>query len=48
VQDHAKVHAALKSDIANAKDADVKALVSKLEPVVAHHAAMAKKLDAAR
>lgn len=47
VDDHAKVHAALKSDIANAKDPDVKALVTKLEPVVAHHGEMAKKLDAA-
>lgn len=47
VDDHAKVHAALKSDIANAKDADVKALATKLEPVVAHHGEMAKKLDAA-
>jgi putative membrane protein len=47
VQDHVKVHAALKNDIANAKDADVKALATKLEPIVAHHEAMAKKLDAA-
>jgi putative membrane protein len=47
VQDHVKVHAALKNDIANAKDADVKALASKLEPIVAHHEAMAKKVDAA-
>ena len=47
VDDHTKVHAALKDDIANAKDADVKALATKLEPVVAHHEAMAKKLDAA-
>jgi putative membrane protein len=47
VQDHVKVHAALKNDIANAKDTDVKALATKLEPIVAHHEAMAKKLDAA-
>ncbi|MYM67484.1 DUF4142 domain-containing protein [Pseudoduganella sp. FT55W] len=47
VDDHAKVHAALKNDIANAKDADVKALVTKLEPIVAHHGEMAKKLNAA-
>jgi putative membrane protein len=46
VQDHVKVHAALKKDIADTKDADVKALVNKLEPIVAHHEAMAKKLDA--
>ncbi len=46
VDDHTKVHAALKDDIANAKDADVKALATKLEPVVAHHEDMAKKLDA--
>ncbi|ELX08152.1 putative outer membrane protein [Janthinobacterium sp. HH01] len=46
VADHNKVHAALKDDIAKAKDADVKALVTKLEPVVAHHGEMAKKLDA--
>ncbi|NGZ86219.1 DUF4142 domain-containing protein [Duganella aceris] len=47
VADHAKVHAALKSDIANAKDADVKALATKLEPIVAHHGEMAKTLNAA-
>ncbi|QJD92338.1 DUF4142 domain-containing protein [Duganella dendranthematis] len=46
VADHTKVLAALKKDIANAKDADVKALASKLEPTVAHHGEMAKKLDA--
>lgn len=47
VADHAKVHAALKQDIAKAKDADVKALATKLEPTVAHHGDMAKKLNAA-
>ncbi|MYM23304.1 DUF4142 domain-containing protein [Duganella sp. FT135W] len=47
VQDHVKVHAALKNDIASAKDTDVKALASKLEPIVGHHEAMAKKLDTA-
>lgn len=47
VQDHTKVHAALKKDIASAKDADVKALAVKLEPTVAHHLAMAKKLKPA-
>ncbi len=46
VADHTKVHAALKKDIASAKDADIKALASKLEPTVAHHEEMAKKLDA--
>lgn len=46
VADHSKVHSALKDDIAKAKDADVKALVTKLEPVVAHHGEMARKLDA--
>ena len=46
VLDHTKVHAALKNDIANAKDPDIKALATKLEPTVAHHLAMAKKLDA--
>lgn len=46
VEDHAKVHAALKKDIASAADADVKALATKLEPVVAHHGEMAKKLKA--
>lgn len=46
VADHAKVHAALKKDIASAKDADVKALATKLEPIVAHHGEMAKKLNA--
>jgi putative membrane protein len=47
VADHAKVHAALKQDIAKAQDADVKALATKLEPTVAHHGEMAKKLNAA-
>lgn len=47
VQDHTKVHAALKADIKGAKDADVKALATKLEPTVAHHLAMSKKLKAA-
>lgn len=46
VADHAKVHAALKKDIAGAKDADVKALATKLEPIVAHHGEMAKNLNA--
>jgi putative membrane protein len=46
VADHAKVHAALKVDIAKAQDADVKALAVKLEPTVAHHGEMAKTLNA--
>lgn len=46
VADHAKVLAALKTDIAKAQDADVKALATKLEPTVAHHGEMAKKLNA--
>lgn len=46
VADHAKVHAALKKDIAAARDADIKALVTKLEPTVAHHGEMAKQLNA--
>jgi putative membrane protein len=46
VLDHTKVHAALKNDIASAKDPEIKALVTKLEPIVAQHLEMAKKLDA--
>ena len=46
VGDHAKVHAALRKDIAGAGDADVKALATKLEPIVARHGEMAKKLNA--
>jgi putative membrane protein len=46
VADHTKVHAALLKDIKSAKDADVKGLATKLEPTVAHHLAMAKKLKA--
>jgi len=46
VADHAKVLATLKTDIAKAQDADVKALAAKLEPTVAHHGEMAKKLNA--
>lgn len=46
VEDHTKVHAALRKDIDAAQDADVKALAIKLEPTVAHHLAMAKKLGA--
>lgn len=46
VADHAKVHAALKKDIKQAQDADVRALAAKLEPTVAHHLDMARKLNA--
>lgn len=45
VADHAKVHAALKKDMKQAHDADVRALAAKLEPTVAHHLEMAKKLN---
>ncbi|KQQ36228.1 hypothetical protein ASF61_08575 [Duganella sp. Leaf126] len=47
VADHAKVHAALKKDMTSAKDADIKALAAKLEPIVAEHGAMAKKVQGA-
>jgi putative membrane protein len=46
VADHTKVHAALRKDISAAQDPDVKELAAKLEPTVAHHLAMAKKLGA--
>lgn len=46
VEDHTKVHAALRKDIGTAQDADVKALAVKLEPTVAHHLAVATKLGA--
>ena len=46
VADHTKVHAALKQDIASAKDPEIKGLAAKLEPTVAHHGEMAKKLNA--
>ena len=47
VADHLNVHASLKKDISMLKDADVKALATKLEPTVAHHVVMAKKLATA-
>ena len=47
VADHLNVHASLKKDISMLKDADVKALATKLEPTVAHHVEMAKKLATA-
>lgn len=46
VADHAKVHTALKDDMAHSRDADIKALATRLEPVVAHHGEMARKLSA--
>lgn len=47
VADHLNVHASLKKDISAVEDPDVKALATKLEPTVAHHLAMAKKLASA-
>jgi len=47
VAGHANVHASLKKDISAVEDPDVKALATKLEPTVAHHLAMAKKLASA-
>ena len=47
VAGHANVHASLKKDMSAVEDPDVKALATKLEPTVAHHLAMAKKLAAA-
>lgn len=47
VAGHANVHATLKKDISAVEDPDVKALAVKLEPTVAHHLAMAKKLASA-
>lgn len=47
VADHTNVHESLKKDISMVKDADVKALAVKLEPTVAHHLAMSRKLAAA-
>lgn len=44
VAGHANVLASLKKDMSAVEDADVKALAAKLEPTVAHHLAMAKKL----
>jgi putative membrane protein len=44
VAGHANVQASLKKDISAVEDPDVKALAIKLEPTVAHHFAMAKKL----
>ncbi len=45
VADHTKVHAALQKGMANAKDPDLKALVTSLEPTVAQHLDSAKNLQ---
>lgn len=47
VQDHTKVYSALKDDLTAAKDADVKALATQLEPRVALHLTMSKNLKSA-
>jgi putative membrane protein len=47
VAGHANVQASLTKDMSAVEDPDVKALAAKLEPTVAHHLAMAKKLAAA-
>jgi predicted outer membrane protein len=46
VQDHKTVHAKLMADKKKAKDADVKALVEKTEPVVAQHLKSAQQMPA--
>lgn len=46
VQDHKTVHAKLKTASKKAKDADVKALVDKTEPVVAQHLKSAQQMPA--
>lgn len=45
VADHTKVHAALQKDMANAKDPDLKALATSLEPTVAQHLDSAKSVQ---
>ena len=45
VADHTKVHAALQKDMANAKDPDLKALATTLEPTVAQHLDSAKSVQ---
>jgi hypothetical protein len=46
VQDHKTVHAKLMAAAKKAKDADVKALVEKTEPVVAQHLKSAEQMPA--
>jgi predicted outer membrane protein len=46
VQDHKTVHAKLKTASKKAKDAEVKALVDKTEPVVAQHLKSAQQMPA--
>lgn len=46
VADHAKVHAKRKNHMSSASDADIKALATRLEPIVADHGDMAKKRQA--
>jgi putative membrane protein len=48
VQDHKHVHAALKKDEMRAKDADVKALASKMLPTVEQHLTKATSKPAAK
>jgi putative membrane protein len=48
VSDHTKVHAKLKGFAAKAKDADVKALASKMMPTVEEHLTMAKGMPMAK
>lgn len=48
VQDHKAVHAKLMADAKKAKDADVKALVEKTEPVVAQHLKSAEQMPKAK
>jgi putative membrane protein len=45
VADHSKVHAALQKGMANAKDPDLKALATSVEPTVAQHLDSAKSLQ---
>jgi putative membrane protein len=48
VEDHKKTHRLLKSAQSGAKDADLKALAQKTEPVVQEHLTMAQQLHAAK
>jgi predicted outer membrane protein len=46
VADHKKVHSMLMSDAKKAKDADVKALATKMAPVVEQHLKSAQQMPA--